>query len=66
MYESFISLDETHESGDVIAVLVGDQDRIEVFRLLINRRKAFAEFTFAETRVDQNACLIGPDKYGIT
>jgi hypothetical protein len=54
------------ESGDVIAVLVRDENRVDLLRILADGAEALERFPTAESGVNQDSCAISTDECAIT
>ncbi len=55
----FLVARQHRQAGHVIGMLVGDEDRVELFQGLADRSEAFRQLPHAETGIHQNARLVG-------
>jgi hypothetical protein len=55
----FLVARQHRQAGDVIGMLVGDEDGVEVFQVLADGREALAELLHAQAGVHQDARLVG-------
>jgi hypothetical protein len=53
---------EDGKAGDVVGMLVGDEDGVERMEVLTDRGKAFAELAHTEPGVDENARFVGSEE----
>ena len=57
---------QSHQAADVIGMLVRDQDRVQLFRVFLDRGQAGKNVALAETGVDEDARFFGADESGIS
>ena len=54
------------EPRDVIGMLVGNQDRVDLRQILVNRGETLSEFLHAQPGVYQDPCILGGQQSGIS
>ena len=57
---------QDRQAGDVIGMLVRNQDGVDIVERFADRRQALAQFPHAQARVDQDARIFGGQERGVS